>query len=143
MWFYDGNFTQQKNKIMTETKSISKSSLWAGWIISGLVILFLLVDAGMKIAMAKLSVDGSLKLGWPAEHVQTIGFILLVCVIMYAIPRTAVLGAVLITGYLGGAVAVMMRTPEPYYFPIVFGCLTWAGIYFRNAKLQALVKGTA
>lgn len=128
---------------MTETKSISKSSLWAGWIISGLVILFLLLDAVMKIIKEKHSIDGSVKLGWPVEHVPTIGFILLVCVILYAIPRTAVLGAVLITGYLGGAVAVMMRTPEPYYFPLVFGVLTWAGIYFRNAKLQALVKGTA
>nr|WP_294949528.1 DoxX family protein [uncultured Mucilaginibacter sp.] len=126
---------------MTETQSTSKAALWAGWIITVLCILFYLVDAGMKIAMAKVSVDGSVKLGWPVEHVQTIGFILLACTILYAIPRTAVLGAVLITGYLGGAVAVMMRTPAPYFFPIAFGVLTWAGLYFRNAKLQALVKG--
>jgi hypothetical protein len=126
---------------MTETKSPSKAALWAGWIITVLCILFLLVDAGMKIAMAKLSVDGSVKLGWPVDHVQTIGFILLVCTVLYAIPRTAVLGAVLITGYLGGAVAIMMRTPEPYIFPLVFGGLVWAGLYLRNAKLQALVRG--
>lgn len=126
---------------MTEIKSTSKAALWAGWILTVLCILFLLVDAGMKIAMAKLSVDGSVKLGWPADRVQIIGFILLVCTVLYAIPRTAVLGAVLITGYLGGAVAVMMRTPEPYYFPLVFGGLVWAGLYLRNAKLRALVKG--
>jgi hypothetical protein len=129
---------------MTETKSISKSSLWAGWIISGLIIAFYLFDAIGKIVKEKHSVDGSVALGWPIEHIPTIGFILLACTILYAIPRTSVLGAVLITGYLGGAVAVMMRTPgQPYLFPFLFGGLTWAGIYFRNTKLQALVKGVA
>ncbi|MBD1365437.1 DoxX family protein [Mucilaginibacter sp. ZT4R22] len=129
---------------MTETKSISKSALWAGWIISGLIIAFYLFDAIGKIVKEKHSVDGSVALGWPIEHIPTIGFILLACTILYAIPRTSVLGAVLITGYLGGAVAVMMRTPgQPYLFPFLFGALTWAGIYFRNTKLQALVKGEA
>ncbi|MEO7215915.1 DoxX family protein [Mucilaginibacter sp.] len=129
---------------MTETKSTSKAAIIAGWIISGLIILFYLFDAIGKIVKEKHSVDGSVALGWPIEHIPTIGFILLICTILYAIPRTSVLGAVLITGYLGGAVAVMMRTPgQPYLFPFLFGGLTWAGVYFRNAKLQALVKGIA
>ncbi|RWY49397.1 DoxX family protein [Mucilaginibacter gilvus] len=129
---------------MIETKSTSKAATIAGWIISGLIILFYLFDAIGKIVKEKHSVDGSVALGWPIEHIPTIGFILLACTILYAIPRTSVLGAVLITGYLGGAMAVMMRTPgQPYLFPLLFGALTWAGIYFRNKKLQSLVKGTA
>jgi len=127
---------------MTETKSSSKGARIAGWIISGLIIAFYLFDAIGKIMLEKHSLDGSVALGWPVERIPTIGYMLLVCAILYAIPRTSVLGAVLITGYLGGAVAVMMRTPgQPYLFPFLFGALTWAGIYFRNEKLQKLVKG--
>ncbi|TFF35771.1 DoxX family protein [Mucilaginibacter psychrotolerans] len=127
---------------MTETKPSSKGALIAGWIISGLITAFYLFDAISKIVKEKHSVDASVALGWPAEHIPTIGIILLACTILYAIPRTSVLGAVLITGYLGGAVAVMMRTSgQPYLFPFIFGALTWAGIYLRNTKLQKLVKG--
>ncbi|OOQ58925.1 DoxX family protein [Mucilaginibacter pedocola] len=127
---------------MTQTQSPSKAAKITGWVFTGLMIAFYLFDAGGKIAMEQHHVAGSTALGWPADKIQTIGYILLVCTILYAIPRTTVLGAVLITGYLGGAVAVMMRTPgQQFYFPFIFGALTWAGVYFRNTKLQALVKG--
>ena len=83
----------------------SKGKFWFGWIISGLCILFLLVDAIMKIAKTAPSMQGSAQLGWPESSVQGIGILLLLCTILYIIPRTAVLGAVLLTGYLGGAIA--------------------------------------
>ncbi len=123
-----------------ETKQLSKGTLWAGWIISVLVILFLLLDAGMKIIKAAPSMEGSTKLGWPADMVQPIGFILLACTILYATPRTAIIGAILTTGYLGGAIAIMIHAQQPYYFPVIFGVLTWLGIYLRDAKTQALIK---
>jgi hypothetical protein len=71
--------------------------------------------------------------------VQVIGTILLVCTIIYIIPRTAVLGAILITGYLGGAVAIMMRANQPAYFPIVFGILVWLSLYLRDGKVKSLL----
>ncbi len=88
--------------------------------------------------------QGSAELGWPADLVPATGFILLVFTILYALPRTATAAAVLITAYLGGATAIMMRagTPgHPYFFPIVFGIAVWAGVYLRNAKLRAFVAG--
>ena len=122
-----------------EATTLSKKSLWAGWIISVLVILFLLVDAGMKIVKAAPSMEGSTKLGWPADGVQPIGFVLLICTILYTIPRTAIIGAILLTGYLGGAVAIMIHAQAPCYFPIVFGVLAWLGVYFRDAKLRLIL----
>ncbi|MGF7082482.1 DoxX family protein [Mucilaginibacter sp. UYCu711] len=122
-----------------ETKQLSKTALWSGWIISVLVILFLLLDAGMKVVEAAPSMEGSIKLGWPADMVQPIGFILLACTILYAVPRTAVIGAILTTGYLGGAIAVMIHAQQPYYFPVVFGALTWLGLYLRDTRVQAFM----
>jgi len=121
-----------------ETKT-STAALWSGRIILGLVVLFLLVDAIMKVVKATVSIEGSVKLGWPADAVQGIGIVLLISTILYTIPRTAVLGAILITGYLGGAIAIMIRAGEPCYFPIIFGVLIWAPIYLRDEKLRALI----
>ena len=86
--------------------------------------------------------EGSIKLGWPADAVQGIGIALLVSTILYMIPRTAVLGAILLTGYLGGAVSVMIMASvegHPYLFPIVFGVLVWAGQFLQNEKLRELI----
>ena len=120
----------------------SKAALWTGWIITTLVTLFMLFDAIMKIVKEAHSVEGSTQLGWPVEHIQDIGIALLISTILYAIPRTAILGAILLTGYLGGAAAVMVRAMmpgHPFLFPVVVGILAWAGIYFRDAKLRTLV----
>jgi len=122
-----------------ETTTLSKTSKWTGWGISVLVILFLIVDGGMKVVKAGPSIEGSIKLGWPANGVQALGAVLLICTILYAIPRTAVIGAILLTGYLGGAIAVMIIAHAPYYFPIVFGILTWLGVYFRDTKLRLIL----
>jgi hypothetical protein len=119
--------------------SPSKGSLWAGRIINALVILFLLFDAIMKIIKERHSTEGSTKLGWPVECVQGIGVVLLICTIIYTIPRIAIIGAILVTAYLGGAVAIMIRAGEAWYFPVIFGMLVWVGLYFRNGRFRALI----
>lgn len=122
-----------------ETKQVSKGALWTGWIISGLVIIFLLLDAGMKVIKHPISVEGTVKLGLSADLVQPIGIILLICTFLYIWPRTAIIGAILLTGYLGGAIVVMLFAKQPYYFPVVFGVLTWLGIYLRDARVKAII----
>lgn len=119
-------------------KAPSKSANITGWVITILCVLFLLVDAVMKIVKAAASVQGSVQLGWPETQVQGIGIVLLLATILYAIPRTAVLGAVFVSCYLGGAVAVMSRLNAPYYFPIVFGILIWVSLFLRIPALRAL-----
>ncbi|MET3876951.1 MULTISPECIES: DoxX family protein [Chitinophaga] len=120
------------------TKNPSKAANVTGWVITILCVLFLLVDAIMKVIKNIYSMEGSVKLGWPAEQVQGIGFVLLIATILYAIPRTAVLGAILISCYLGGAVAIMSRINEPYYFPVVFGILVWVSLFLRIPALRAV-----
>jgi hypothetical protein len=121
------------------TKPQSKGALWAGRIINGLVILFLLFDAVMKIIKEIHSIEGSAKLGWPVDAVQGLGIVLLIGTLIYMIPRLALFGAVLVTAYLGGAVAIMFRAGQPFFFPIIFGILLWVGYYFRSAKLRMLI----
>lgn len=124
--------------IYMSRKNPSKGATITGWVISGLCILFLLVDAVMKIALAGPSVEGSTQLGWPVERVQSLGITLLIPTILYAIPRTAVLGAVLLCCYLGGAVAIMVRLNIPFYFPVVMGILLWVALYLRMPVIRAV-----
>ncbi|HEY9258815.1 DoxX family protein [Chitinophaga sp.] len=124
--------------IYMNTAAPSKSTRITGWVITIICILFLLVDAVMKIASAAVSVKGSTDLGWPESQVQGLGVVLLLCTILYAIPRTAVLGAIFLSCYLGGAVAIMTRVNIPYYFPIVFGVLVWVGVYLRFPALRSV-----
>lgn len=119
-------------------KSSSKSAFITGWVISGLCILFLLVDAIMKIALNHYSVEGSTQLGWPAEHIQGLGITLLIATILYTIPRTGVLGGILISCYLGGAVAIMFRLNVPFYFPIIMGVLIWVSLYLRIPAIRGI-----
>jgi hypothetical protein len=117
--------------------------LWIGRILSGLMIAFLLVDGVMKVMKARVAVDGSIQLGYPESVVFGIGAILLVSTALYAIPRTSVLGAILLTGYLGGAIATHVRVGSPLFgytlFPIYVGVVLWAGLYLRDARLRALI----
>jgi hypothetical protein len=120
----------------------SKAIFWTGTIIRILCILFLLFDAGSKIARAKAALEGSGQLGWPEPAVQGLGILLVVCTILYILPRTAVLGAILLSAYLGGATAIMFRAEvqgHPYFFPVVFGILVWAGLFLRDEKIRALI----
>jgi hypothetical protein len=124
---------------VTPVKSRTDKVALVGKIISALCILFLLFDAVGKVIRESHHVEGSAALGWPADQVQSIGIALLISTILYIIPRTAILGAILVTGYLGGAIAIMVRVGQPLYFAAVFGVLVWAGLYLRDEKLRALI----
>jgi hypothetical protein len=115
----------------------------AGRIMTGIAILFLLVDSIGKLIPLAPVVEGSLQLGYPESTIRVIGIILMICVIAYAVPRTSVLGAILLTGYLGGAVATHLRVGSPplthTLFPIYVGVLIWGGLMLRENRLKGLV----
>lgn len=125
-----------------DSSNISRTALWAGWIMSGIVILFLIMDLTMKLLNLPIVTQTGLTLGWPAGTARTLGTILLICTALYAYPRTAILGAVLLTGYLGGAVATHLRVDSPLFTHILFGVylgiMAWGGLWLRDPKLQAL-----
>ncbi len=121
---------------------VSKKRLWAGRIISGLPALFLLVDGIMKLVKPAPVVEATVRLGYSENVIIPIGIVLLVSTVLYLIPLTNVLGAILLTGYLGGAVATHVRAGEGLFsivFPIIFGVLLWLGLYLRDDRLRALV----
>jgi len=120
------------------TPSTSKARLWTGRVITYILILFLLFDAFGKIVKQADTVSASAKMGWPVESLQPLGITLLIITILYAIRRTAVLGAVLLTAWLGGATAEMVRSkPEFLWFPIVFGILAWLSLWLRDDRLSS------
>lgn len=122
--------------------SASKKMLWTGRIISALVVLFFLFDGILKVLKLAPAVEASVGLGYPEGTVFGIGVLLLACTVLYIIPQTTVLGAILLTGYLGGAVATHVRVGAdlfPILFPVVFGAFVWLGIYLRDERLRALV----
>ncbi len=118
--------------------------LKTGWIISGLVIAFLLLDAGMKLLAVPPVLEAGQKLGFPGVSMaRGLGAVLLVCTLLYFVPRTAVLGAVLLTAYLGGAVATHLRLGNPLFshtlFGVYVGVAMWAGLYLRAPQLRRLL----
>lgn len=123
--------------LTNSVKHFSNKVIWTGRIISGLCVIFLLFDAVMKLIEHPEAVKGTVNLGWPIQSIIPIGIILLSCTLLYLIPRTALIGCVLLTGYLGGAVATMARIEEPYYFPLIFGLLLWIGLFLRSEKLRS------
>lgn len=128
--------------MQAEPIGVSQGALWAARIISGLVALFLLMDGAMKLVKPAFVVDETMRLGYPERVIVPLGVVLIVCTILYLIPKTAVLGAILLTGYLGGAVATHVRAGEPVFsvvFAIVFGVLVWLGLYLRNPTLRLLI----
>lgn len=127
---------------MAAHNQISKGRLWAGRILAGLPALFLLVDAIMKLVKPAPVVEATVKLGYPESVILGIGVVLLICTILYLLPKTAVLGAILLTGYLGGAVATHVRVAEGWFsilFPVIFGVLLWGGLWLRDERLQKLI----
>jgi hypothetical protein len=125
---------------VTQTAPVSKTSLWAGRIISALVALFLLFDSTIKVLKLAPALEGTVRLGYPVSVVFPLGIILLTCTVAYLIPRTSVLGAILLTGYLGGATATQVRVQDPWFlFPVGLGMLVWAGLFLRDDQLRALI----
>jgi hypothetical protein len=120
----------------------SKKMLWTGRTISALLVLFLLFDGIAKVMKAAPVLEASAKLGIPESIIPGIGMVLIACAVVYAIPATCVLGAILLTGYLGGATATHVRVGDPIFptvFAISFGVLAWAGLFLRDDRLRALL----
>jgi len=121
------------------TQKVSKTNLWAGRIISTLVVLFLLFDAVAKLMKIAPVLQAFTQLGFSTSLAVPIGAVLLVCTILYVIPPTSILGAILLTAYLGGATVTHVRAGQPFYFPVIFGVLVWGGLYLRENRLRALI----
>ncbi|MGC4095580.1 MAG: DoxX family protein [Nitrospira sp.] len=126
----------------THSSPISNKRRWAGRIISALPALFLLVDGAMKLVKPELVIRATVELGYAESVIIPLGIVLLACTILYLVPRTSVLGAILLTGYLGGAVATHVRAghgPFEILFPVVFGALLWGGLVLRDERLGSLL----
>ena len=127
---------------VTQTAFISKTRLWAGLIISALPAVLLLMDGVMKLFKPRFVVEPTVQLGYPESVIIPIGIVLVVSTVLYLVPRSSFLGAILLTGYLGGAVATHVRVGGglfPVLFPVVFGVLIWLGLYLRDVRLSTLV----
>jgi hypothetical protein len=116
----------------------------AGRILTGIAVLFLAVDAGMKLATSEEALAATAQLGWAAHHMPILAAIEVVCLVLYLVPRTAPLGAVLWTGYFGGAIATHLRMDNPLLshtlFPIYVAALVWGGLYLRDPRVRALLR---
>jgi hypothetical protein len=126
-----------------ETTPVSTRRRWTGRIIGTLAVLFLAFDSAGKLLTLPPVVEGSARLGFPESVVLGIGIIELVCIVAYLLPSTAVLGAILLTGYLGGAVATHVRIGDPIFshvlFPVYVAVLIWGGLFLRDERLRALI----
>ena len=123
--------------------TVSKPTLWTSYIMSGLVILFMLFDSIMKFVKPPEVIEGTLVLGFAEQHLPIIGGLGLISTLLYIFPRTSVLGAILLTAYFGGAVATHLRLNNPLFthtlFTVYFGILIWGGLWLRNSKLRELL----
>ena len=118
----------------------ARSARWAGRVVSALVVAFLLFDGITKAMMVEPIVEATTRLGYPEGTVFGIGLALLVSTALYAVPRTALLGAILLTGYLGCAVATQVRVEDPWFlFPAFIGVLAWGGLFLRDGRVRTLV----
>ncbi len=121
---------------------VSGAALWTGRVLSALPALFLLFDAAMKLVKPAFVVEATVQLGFPEGVIGPLGVVLLASTALYLVPPTAVLGAILLTGYLGGAVATHVRVgdgPFEILFPVFFGALLWAGLALRDRRVRALL----
>lgn len=121
---------------------VSPVMLWAGRVISALAVLFFLFDGIMKLVKPPIVVTSTVDLGYHESVIIPLGVVLITCTLLYIIPRTSVLGGILLTGYLGGAVATHVRVGAgafPIVFPIIFGVLVWGGLFLRDRRLRALI----
>jgi len=125
-----------------ENTGVSLRRIWASRILTALCALFLLMDGGMKLFKPPLVIESTARLGYPESTIVGIGVTLLVCTVLYLIPRTAVLDAILLTGYLGGAVASNVRAGTSLFnmiFPALFGVMAWASLVLRDKRLESIL----
>jgi hypothetical protein len=124
----------------TQTRGTSKAMLWTGRVITTLISLFMLMGGVMNLLKPAFVVEGTIKAGYPESAIVPIGLACTVSAILYAIAQTTVLGAILLTGYFGGAVATHVRLSESTWFvAAIFGVMTWLGVFFRDSRLRKLV----
>jgi hypothetical protein len=127
---------------VAQSIQVSKGALWGGRIMSWLAALFMLLDGVMKLFKPAFVVTETVRLGYSESSIVPLGIVLTACTVLYIIPRTAVLGAILLTGYLGGAVATHVGVFEgwfPILFPVVFGVLIWGGLWLRDNRVRTLI----
>lgn len=121
----------------------SRTAWWSGAILSGIVIAFLLFDGAIKLVPLDIVISTSIELGIPVHLARTLGVLTLLCTLLYAWPRTSVLGAILLTGYLGGAIYVHVRADSPLFthtlFSIYLALMIWGGLWLRDPRLRALI----
>jgi hypothetical protein len=129
--------------VSTGSHDTSTRSRWVGRVLSGLPVVFLTLDAVMKLIHPSFVTEASARIGFPDRVNPSLGVLLLACLGLYVVPRTSPLGAVLLTGYLGGAVAIHIRIEDPLFshvlMPVYVGVLVWAGLYLRDARVRAAI----
>jgi DoxX-like family len=135
--------TSVESGIAASDITISRGRLWTSRILPGFIAAFMLLDAVMKFVAPKPVADAFVRTGWPLHLSAVLGAILLVSTLLYLIPRTEVLGAILLTGYLGGAVATNLRLENPLFsntlFPVYFGILVWGTLWLRDPRIGGLI----
>ena len=122
-----------------QPQSVSKPAFWTGWTLSILPVLLLLMSGIMKLAKPTPVVEGFAHLGIAIHLAVPLGILELACAIVYVIPRTSVLGAILVTGYLGGATCATLRVGDLYIPPVILGVLIWGGLFLRDPRIRALI----
>lgn len=123
-------------------QAISKKSIWAGRILSGVATLFFLMDGVMKLSKPAVVLEATARLGYPESEIVGIGALLLACTLLYVLPRTSILGAILLTAYMGGAVASQVRVSAGWFnvgFAVTFGVLVWVGLWLRDSRVRILL----
>jgi len=131
---------------MSDSKSPASPSpnptwmVWTGRVVSALPVLALLMSGAFKFMKPNEEmVKGLDHIGWKADQLSTLGIVEIACTVLYVIPQTSILGAILLTGYLGGATATHVRVGDPWFAPVIIGVLIWLGLFLRDARLRALI----
>jgi hypothetical protein len=140
-------FERESNVQKERTMTTTNKTLWTGRVLSGIAVAFLIFDASLKVLELAPAAEATAQLGYPTGVVFTLGLIQVACLILYLVPRTAVLGAILWTGYLGGAVATHVRVENPLFshilFPIYIAAFLWLGLWLRDRRVRGLTLESA